>query len=72
MLYQQCGLVKNFALMAHITSEVPEGPIIEFLLSLEPVCPIGLVDLEILNQYGHFKIFVNGERLLIKVALEGV
>ena len=47
--------------MAHITSEVPEGPIIEFLLSLQPVCPIGLVDLEILNQYGHFKIFVNGE-----------
>lgn len=41
---EACGLVKNLALMTHITTDVEEGPIIRlaFLLGVEGVFPVRL------------------------------
>ncbi|XP_011169543.1 DNA-directed RNA polymerase III subunit RPC2 isoform X1 [Solenopsis invicta] len=56
---EACGLVKNLALMAHITTEVPEKPLIDLMRNL------GVEDIytlagEELTKEGVYTVFVNG------------
>ncbi|XP_077264151.1 RNA polymerase III subunit RpIII128 [Temnothorax americanus] len=56
---ESCGLVKNLALMAHITTEVPEEPIIKLMLNLgvENIHTLAGEELTMPNIY---TVFVNG------------
>jgi hypothetical protein len=49
---EACGLVKNLALMAHITSDANEGPVLRMLLSL------GVIDATLLSaeEVRHFAV----------------
>lgn len=56
---EACGLVKNLALMAHVTTEVDEQPVIEWVYSLG----VGTIDLyngEELQHKSTFVVMVNG------------
>lgn len=60
---EACGLVKNLALMTHITTECNEGPIARLAYNA------GVEDIRILGgfQIHHpdvYKVFLNGEYLL--------
>ena len=56
---EQCGLVKNLALMTHITTEYEEGPVkqVVALLGAEDVSTVTGEDL---YQPGSYAIFING------------
>ncbi|XP_071575754.1 DNA-directed RNA polymerase III subunit RPC2 [Temnothorax nylanderi] len=56
---ESCGLVKNLALMAHITTEVPEEPIIKLMLNLG-VENIHTLAGEELTMPKIYTVFVNG------------
>ncbi|XP_011690080.1 PREDICTED: DNA-directed RNA polymerase III subunit RPC2-like [Wasmannia auropunctata] len=56
---EACGLVKNLALMAHITTAVPEEPIIKLVLNLG-VENIYTLAGEELTDRGTYTVFVNG------------
>lgn len=56
---ESCGLVKNLALMAHITTEVPEKPIINLVLNLG-VENIYTLAGEELTSKDIYTVFVNG------------
>ncbi|KAL0117470.1 hypothetical protein PUN28_010353 [Cardiocondyla obscurior] len=56
---ESCGLVKNLALMAHITTEVPEEPIIKLALNLG-VDNIYTLAGEELTSNNVYTVFVNG------------
>ncbi|XP_011873023.1 PREDICTED: DNA-directed RNA polymerase III subunit RPC2 [Vollenhovia emeryi] len=56
---ESCGLVKNLALMAHITTEVPEEPLIKLALNLGVENIYTLAGEELTNE-GVYSVFVNG------------
>ena len=58
--FQACGLVKNLALMTHITTEVDEGPIIEVAFNMG-VEDIMLFHGDEIYQKGVYIVFLNGE-----------
>lgn len=62
ILFQACGLVKNLALMTHITTEVDEAPVIRTAFNS------GVEDIRILggkpiNNPKVFMVFINGNIL---------
>lgn len=59
MLIQACGLVKNLALMTHITTEVEEKPILRMLFNLG-VEDIMLFSGEELHESDTFTVYLNG------------
>jgi len=56
---ESCGLVKNLALMAYVTTEVPENPIVQLLVNLG-VENIFTVSGEELTNKNVYIVFVNG------------
>jgi DNA-directed RNA polymerase III subunit RPC2 len=56
---EACGLVKNLALMTHITTEIDEGPIrkLIFILGAEDVLTISGAEI---HSEGAYTIFING------------
>lgn len=61
MLYfQSCGLVKNLALMSHVTTDLPETPIIRLAYNLG-VEDIMLLSGEQMNSPSVYLVFLNGK-----------
>ena len=56
---ESCGLVKNLALMTHITTEVNEGPIVRLAFNVG-VEDIHLLSGEELSNKAIFTVFLNG------------
>jgi DNA-directed RNA polymerase III subunit RPC2 len=56
---QACGLVKNLALMTHITTDLEEGPIIRLAFNLG-VEDIQLLSGEEMTSPAVFMVFLNG------------
>ena len=56
---ESCGLVKNLALMTHITTEVDDGPIIRLAFNVG-VEDIHLLSGEELSNKSIFTVFLNG------------
>ena len=54
-----CGLVKNLALMTHITTEAEEGPIKKIALNMG-VEDINLFSGEEISDHDIFTVFLNG------------
>lgn len=59
---EACGLVKNLALMTHITTECDDQPVIRLAFN-SGVEDIRLVGGDIINQEGVFIVFLNGNIL---------
>ncbi|XP_049793782.1 DNA-directed RNA polymerase III subunit RPC2 [Schistocerca nitens] len=59
---EACGLVKNLALMAHITTEVEEGPIIRLAFNMG-VEDVNLLGGEEINSCDVYMVFLNGNIL---------
>lgn len=59
---EACGLVKNLALMTHITTQVDEAEVIRIALNSE-VEDIRLLSGETINAAGVFLVFINGNVL---------
>lgn len=59
--FQACGLVKNLALMAHITTEIDEYPLLR-LVNNAGVQQIRLVGGEVLNRNENYVVFLNGKQ----------
>lgn len=57
---EACGLVKNLALMTHITTEVDEGPVICLAFNAG-VEDIRLIGGDVINNYKVFMVFINGK-----------
>jgi len=55
-----CGLVKNLALMTHITTEAEEGPVIKLALNLG-VEDINLFSGEEISDRNIYTVFLNGK-----------
>jgi DNA-directed RNA polymerase III subunit RPC2 len=64
---EQCGLVKNLALMTHVTTEDPEGPIRRtvFMLGAEDLSSAGG---EEMYQEGAYLVFINGTPMALTKA----
>lgn len=60
--YQACGLVKNLALMTHITTDMEDGPIIKLAFNLG-VEDVNLLCGEELSYPSVFLVFLNGNSL---------
>lgn len=58
-LFQACGLVKNLALMTHITTDMEDGPIIKLASNLG-VEDVNLLCGEELSYPNVFLVFLNG------------
>lgn len=56
-----CGLVKNLALMTHITTDMEDGPIIKLAFNLG-VEDVNLLCGEELSYPSVFLVFLNGKR----------
>lgn len=56
---EACGLVKNLALMTHITTDCEEGPLIKLVFNLGVEDCHSLSGLEISNKYVYM-VFING------------
>ena len=56
---QACGLVKNLALMTHITTDMEDGPIIKLAMNLG-VEDVNLLCGEELSYPSVFLVFLNG------------
>jgi len=56
---ESCGLVKNLALMAHVTTEVPENPIVQLLVNIG-VENIFIISGEEITEKNAYVVFVNG------------
>lgn len=56
---ESCGLVKNLALMTHVTTDEEEGPIarLAYLLGVEPVTSLAGAEL---HAAGSALVFLNG------------
>lgn len=61
--FQACGLVKNLALMTHITTDMEDGPIIKLAGNLG-VEDVNLLCGEELSYPNVFLVFLNGMALL--------
>jgi DNA-directed RNA polymerase III subunit RPC2 len=59
---EACGLVKNLALMTHITTEAPEGPLARFAFNVG-VEDVHLLSGEELSHKDIFTVFLNGNIL---------
>lgn len=59
MWFQACGLVKNLALMTHITTELEEGPISQVLYNIG-VEHISLLAGEEMYAPGVYLVILNG------------
>ncbi|XP_033118006.1 DNA-directed RNA polymerase III subunit RPC2-like [Anneissia japonica] len=59
---EACGLVKNLALMTHITTDIEEGPIVRLAFNLG-VEDINLMSGEELSSSGMYIVFLNGNIL---------
>ena len=57
---ESCGLVKNLALMTHITTEVKEGPIVRLAFNVG-VEEVHLLSGEELSNKEIFTVFLNGK-----------
>ena len=64
--FQACGLVKNLALMTHITTEVDEAPVIQFAFNAG-VEDIRLVGGSAINNAKVFLVFINGNILGVTI-----
>lgn len=62
LVLQACGLVKNLALMTHITTDMEDGPIIKLAFNLG-VEDVNLLCGEELSYPSVFLVFLNGETL---------
>ena len=60
-LFQGCGLVKNLALMTHITTEAEEGPVFRFALNAG-VEDINLFSGEEISDRNIYTVFLNGRK----------
>jgi DNA-directed RNA polymerase beta subunit len=60
-LSQGCGLVKNLALMTHITTEVEEAPIIRLAFNVG-VEDVNLLGGEEINSLQVYMVFLNGKK----------
>lgn len=58
-MVQACGLVKNLALMTHITTDMEDGPIIKLAFNLG-VEDVNLLCGEELSYPSVFLVFLNG------------
>lgn len=63
---EACGLVKNLALMTHITTEVDEGPVIRLAFN-SGVEDIRLLGGEAINNPKVFMVFINGNILGVTI-----
>lgn len=61
VLSQGCGLVKNLALMTHITTEVEEAPIIRLAFNIG-VEDVNLLGGEEINSSQVYMVFLNGKK----------
>lgn len=61
-LSQACGLVKNLALMTHITTEVEEAPIIRLAFNIG-VEDVNLLGGEEINSSQVYMVFLNGKNI---------
>lgn len=61
---QACGLVKNLALMTHITTDMEDGPIIKLAFNLG-VEDVNLLCGEELSYPTVFLVFLNGNSALL-------
>ena len=61
-LSQACGLVKNLALMTHITTEVEEAPIIRLAFNIG-VEDVNLLGGEEINSSQVYMVFLNGRNI---------
>jgi DNA-directed RNA polymerase III subunit RPC2 len=61
-LYQACGLVKNLALMTHITTEVEEAPIVRLAFNIG-VEDVNLLGGEEINSFQVYMVFLNGKKM---------
>lgn len=61
-LSQACGLVKNLALMTHITTEVEEAPIIRLAFNIG-VEDVNLLGGEEINSSQVYMVFLNGKKI---------
>ncbi|KAK3320877.1 hypothetical protein B0T19DRAFT_251711 [Cercophora scortea] len=58
---EACGLVKNLALMTHITTNIEEGPVKKWIFSVEPgVEPIRNFTGTEMHREGSYMIYLNG------------
>ncbi|XP_011203561.2 DNA-directed RNA polymerase III subunit RPC2 [Bactrocera neohumeralis] len=64
---EACGLVKNLALMTHITTEVDEGPVICLAFNAG-VEDIRLIGGDVINNSKVFLVFINGNILGITIS----
>ena len=64
IVLQACGLVKNVALMTHITTDMEEDPIIQLAFNLG-VEDISLLSGEELSSLHTYLVFLNGKGNLI-------
>lgn len=64
---EACGLVKNLALMTHITTEVDEGPVIRLAFN-SGVEDIRLLGGEAINNPKVFMVFINGNILGVTIS----
>ena len=65
-LVQACGLVKNLALMTHITTDMEDGPIIKLAFNLG-VEDVNLLCGEELSYPTVFLVFLNGNSALLTI-----
>lgn len=63
LVLQACGLVKNLALMTHITTDMEDGPIIKLAFNLG-VEDVNLLCGEELSYPSVFLVFLNGKTSL--------
>lgn len=68
---EACGLVKNLALMTHITTEVDEGPVIRLAFN-SGVEDIRLLGGEAINNPKVFMVFINGNILGVTISYKRV
>jgi DNA-directed RNA polymerase III subunit RPC2 len=62
LFYQACGLVKNLALMTHITTEVEEAPIVRLAFNTG-VEDVNLLGGEEINSSQVYMVFLNGKTM---------
>jgi len=58
-----CGLVKNLALMAHVTSDVPEKPIVRYLYNMG-VEDVRLLSGDEINSQSSLIVYLNGQSII--------
>ena len=68
---QACGLVKNLALMTHVTTDLPEAPIVRLAFNLG-VEDIHLLSGEDMTATDVYLVFLNGQYIARMITVVGL